>query len=309
MSALLRKRLLFVTGKGGTGKTTVSAALGLAAARAGKRTLICEVAEQERIGEAFGIDEVAYTETRLADGLYAFSVDPDRAREEWVRYQLPGPLAGLLNSSGLFRYLAAAAPGLAELVTIGKVWELAQLQRKTKGGGTYDLVIVDSPATGHGLAMLRAPRTIGDIARVGPIHGQAYRIHRFISDTRTTGTIAVTLPEEMPVSETLDLEQRLGGEMDMQLGAVVVNALYPQRFSREEGERIESLDGSGSPAARAALQAAVLEHERARAQRSQLRKLKRGTEAPVLTLPYLFEPELGLDELEALSRELERKLP
>jgi len=309
MPGLLDKRLLFVTGKGGTGKTTVSAALGLAAARAGKRTLVCEVAEQERIGEAFGIDEVAYSETRLADGLYAFSVDPDRAREEWVRYQLPGPLAGLLNASRLFGYLAAAAPGLAELVTIGKVWELAQLQRKAKGGAAYDLVIVDSPATGHGLAMLRAPRTIGDIARVGPIHNQAYKIHRFLSDERTTGAIAVTLPEEMPVSETLDLEERLGEEMEMGLGAVIVNALYPQRFSREEAERISSLDGRPSAAAQAAVRAAVLEHERARAQRSQLRKLKRGTEAPVMSLPYLFEPELGVNELETLSRELERKLP
>jgi hypothetical protein len=157
--------------------------------------------------------------------------------------------------------------------------------------------------------MLRAPRTIGDIARVGPIHSQAYRIHRFLSDERTTGAIAVTLPEEMPVSETLDLEERLTAEMDMGLGAVIVNALYPERFNREEGERIASLDGRGSPAAQAAVRAAVLEHERARAQRSQLRKLKRGTEAPVMSLPYLFEPELGVDELEALSRELERKLP
>jgi anion-transporting ArsA/GET3 family ATPase len=299
-----------VTGKGGTGKTTVAAAIGLAAVRAGKRVLVCEVAEQERIGEAFGVGEVGYSETELAPGLFAFSVDPRQAREEWVRYRLPSrTLAGFLNGSRLFGYLAAAAPGLAELVTIGKVWELAQLERKQKGATPYDLVVVDSPATGHGLAMLRAPSTIGDIARVGPIHNQAYAIHNFISDARNTGTIAVALPEEMPVSETLDLEERLRGEMAMELGAVVVNGLYPERFSREEGQRIEALDGRGSAAARSALAAAILEHERARAQRSQLRKLRRGAEAPVLTLPYLFEPELGTDELEQLSRELEKKLP
>jgi anion-transporting ArsA/GET3 family ATPase len=305
MPALLDKRLVFVTGKGGTGKTTVAAALGLAAARAGKRALVAEVAEQERIGEAFGKGEIGYQETELAPGLFAFSVDPVKAREEWVRYRLPSrTLAGALNSSRIFGYLAAAAPGLAELVTIGKVWELAQLERKAKGGAVYDLVVVDSPATGHGLAMLRAPSTIGDIARVGPIHRQAYRIHDFISHARLTGTIAVALPEEMPVAETLELEQRLSEELGMKLSSIVVNELYPERFSREEGERLASLDG-----AHPALQAALLEHERARGQRSQLRKLRRGADAPVLTLPYLFEPELGLEQLEQLSRELERRLP
>ena len=305
MPALLDKRLVFVTGKGGTGKTTVSAALGLAAARAGKRVLVAEVAEQERIGEAFGKGEIGYQETELAPGLFAFSVDPVKAREEWVRYRLPSrTLAGALNSSRLFGYLAAAAPGLAELVTIGKVWELAQLERKTKGGAVYDLVLVDSPATGHGLAMLGAPSTIGNIARVGPIHRQAYRIHDFISNSRLTATLAVALPEEMPVAETLDLEKRLKQEMGMKLAAIVVNGLYPERFTREEGDRLASLDG-----AHPALQAALLEHERARGQRSQLRRLRRGAKAPVMTLPYLFEPELGLEELEQLSRGLEKRLP
>jgi anion-transporting ArsA/GET3 family ATPase len=310
VSALLDKRLVFVTGKGGTGKTTVAAAIGLAAARAGKRTLVCEVAEQERIGDAFGKGEIGYQETELAPGLFAFSVDPVKAREEWVRYRLPSrTLAGVLNQSRLFGYLAAAAPGLAELVTIGKVWELAQLERKQKGASAYDLVVVDSPATGHGLAMLSAPSTIGDIARVGPIHRQAYRIHNFVSDARLTGAIAVALPEEMPVAETLDLEGRLGEEMGMPLGAIVVNGLYPERFSRAEGERLASLDGSVTAGAQAALRAALLEHERARAQRSQLRRLRRGARAPVLTLPFLFEPELGLEQLQQLSRELERRLP
>jgi len=192
-------------------------------------------------------------------------------------------------------------------VTIGKVWELAQLERKAKGGSPYDLVVVDSPATGHGLAMLRAPGTIGDIARLGPIHRQAYRIHEFISDTRLTGTLAVALPEEMPVVETLELEQRLRKEMEMGLHAIVVNGLYPERFSREEAKRLAGLDGGGPPGA--ALRAALLEHERARAQRSQLRRLRKGAKAPVRTLPFLFEPELGLEQLEQLSRELEKRLP
>ena len=107
------------------------------------------------------------------------------------------------------------------------------------------------------------------------------------------------------MAETLELEERLNDEMGMKLSSIVVNGLYPERFSREEAERLAGLDGGGPPG----VSAALLEHERARAQRSQLRRLRRGASAPVLTLPFLFEPELGLEELEQLSRELERRLP
>src|SRR3954470_14316647 len=182
MADLLDKRLVVVTGKGGVGKTTVASSLGLLAARRGKRTIVCEVAEQERMSRAFGAKGVSYRESQVAEGLWAFSVDPERAKEEWLEFQLrSGTLAGVLGHSRIFQYLTAAAPGLAELVTIGKVWELAQLQRKTARASPYDLVIVDAPATGHGLAMLRAPRTFADVARVGPINRQAGKIHRFIA--------------------------------------------------------------------------------------------------------------------------------
>ena len=184
---------------------------------------------------------------------------------------------------------------------------MAQLERRL-GSGSYDLAIVDAPATGHGLAMLRAPKTYADIARVGPIHRQATRIHSFVSDPACTAVVAVALPEEMPVNETLDLGDRLRDEMGMGLDAVVVNALYPERFSDDEAERLASLDGAGSEAQRAALEAALSEHRRARAQRAELRRLESETEAPVTTLPYLFQPDLGFEQLERLSRELEGAL-
>ena len=153
-----------MTGKGGVGKTTVAAALGLAAARRGMRTVLCEVAEQERLAAMFGASEVGHSELELAPGLFAVSVDPERAKEEWLGYQLKSEtLAGVLGGNRLFQYLTAAAPGLSELVTIGKVWDLAQLERRT-GGSVFDLAIVDAPATGHGLAMLRAPRTFAGVA-------------------------------------------------------------------------------------------------------------------------------------------------
>jgi anion-transporting ArsA/GET3 family ATPase len=306
--SLLEKRLVVVTGKGGTGKTTVSAALGLIAVRRGRRAVVCEVARQERLGSMFGAGELGHSERELAPGLWGISIDPERAKEEWLRHQLhSGPLAGLLGHSRIFQYLTAAAPGLSELVTMGKVWDMAQLERRL-GGASYDLAIVDAPATGHGLAMLRAPKTFADIARVGPIHRQARQIHEFVTDPARTGVVAVALPEEMPVNETLELGGRLRKEMGLELDAVVVNGLYPERFTGDEAELLASLDGAGSAGQRAALGAALSEHRRARAQRAELRRLKREAEAPVATLPYLFQPDLGPEQLERLSKELERRL-
>jgi anion-transporting ArsA/GET3 family ATPase len=308
MASLLDRRLVVVTGKGGVGKTTVAAALGLLAARRGKRTVVCEVAEQERLAALFGIADVGHEERELARRLHAVSVQPKRAKEEWLRHQLKSTtLAGVLGGSRMFQYLTAAAPGLSELVTIGKVWDLAQLERRTRGS-VVARAIVDAPSTGHGLAMLRAPRTYASVARVGPVSRQAGIIDSFLHDRASTAVLVVALAEEMPVSETIDFERRLSGELGMAVEQVIVNAVYPQRFGAREAERLRSLDGRGSPSANAALRAALAGHERARGQRSQLRRLRRHVEAPVATLPYLFEPELGREEAERLADELERRL-
>jgi anion-transporting ArsA/GET3 family ATPase len=305
--SLLDRRLIVVTGKGGVGKTTVSAALGLVAARAGKRTVICEVAEQERLADLFGVDASGHEERELAPNLHTVSVDPELAKEEWLRYQLKsGTLAGVLSGSSVFRYLSAAAPGLSELVTIGKVWDLAQLERRT-GGSVFDLAIVDAPATGHGVAMLRAPSTYASVARVGPIRRQALQIDEFLRDRKRTGVVVVALPEEMPVNETLDLERRLAEEMELAIDRAVVNALYPERFTREDAKRLRAA-AAGDGRAPAPVRAALAEHERVRGQRSQLRRLRRGLDAPVATLPFLFEPELGLVQLEELAGRLKRAL-
>lgn len=310
---------MFVTGKGGVGKSTVALALGLTAARRGRRTILCELAQQERASRLFRREGIGFEETELAPGLAAISIDPQLAMEEYLRVQVGNRrLFHLLFENRIFQYFAAAAPGAKELVTMGKIWELAQLERPWTGAeARYDLVVVDAPATGHGLGLLGIPRTIRDIARVGPIRRQAGRIDSFVRDPSRTGVVAVALPEEMPVVETLDFGRRLEREMGMTVDAVIVNALYPERFTAAEARVLAEVgrDGStpagGAPlsaSARDAVHAAQLEHRRARSQRAQLRRLREETDGTVTTLPFLFEPELGREEVERLARRLEQRL-
>jgi anion-transporting ArsA/GET3 family ATPase len=302
---LLDKRLVFVTGKGGVGKTTVAVALGLRAAAAGKRTIVCEVSSQENASRFFAHAQVGFHEVEMEENLWSISIDPDESMREYVLLQLKvRAMRDLLFRSRIFNYLAAATPGLKELVTIGKIWELAQLDRKVKSGRKYDLVIVDAPATGHGIGFLQTPRTFAAIARVGPIHSQAQQLNRLIVDHEHTGTAIVALPEEMPVNESAALERELRAEVGVAVDRVYLNGLYPERFTNEEAERLAALAAGENGAARAAARAAVSEHGRARSQRAQLARLRRRVEAPVKTLPFLFEPELGVESARELAARL-----
>src|SRR3954447_13706850 len=257
VTLLLDRRLVVVTGKGGVGRTTVAGALALAAVRAGKRVIVAEVTKQEHLSRPFRREAVGYSETELAENFYAISIDPEHALEEYLGKQVPGLLSCALLHNRIFEYFVAAAPGVRELTTIGKAWELSQQQRKYGSGKAYDLVILDAPASGHGLAMLQAPRTFAEIARVGPIRRRADGIHDFVRDPERTGVVSVALPQEMPVNETIEFREKLGTDMGMDVDAIVLNQLLPERFTSEEYEQIESVDGGhGSEDVAAALRAA-----------------------------------------------------
>jgi anion-transporting ArsA/GET3 family ATPase len=306
--SLLDRRLLFVTGKGGVGKSTVAVALGLLAARHGRRTIVAELAGQDRVRSAMSADAAdGFEEVAVADGLATISIDPESAMEEYLRVKT-GVLGQALGSSRIFQAFAMATPGMRELLSMGKVWELAQLQRRTSGAAPYDLVIVDSPAAGHGMGLLRTPRTFAEIARVGPIAATAQRIAATIADPQFTAVLAVATAEEMPVNETLWLSEQLAGD-GLALEAVIVNALYEQRFTRAEATRLARARraSNGLPAG-AALGAALSQRARADAQREQLVRLREGLgELATLELPFVFAEALGRADLEALAGALERE--
>jgi anion-transporting ArsA/GET3 family ATPase len=304
--SLLDHRLIFVTGKGGVGKSTVAIALGLVAARRGLRTIVAELQSQERVQRAFHHDAEHFKEVELAPRLYTISIDPQHAMEEYLRVKA-GPLGQALGTSRLFHAFAMATPGMRELLSIGKIWELAQLERRTRGASPYDLVVVDAPATGHGVGILRTPKTFADIARVGPIAHQGRTIAETIADSSFTAVVAVSTPEEMPVNETLSLRETLGRER-LELDAVIVNAVYPARFAAADVARLQqALEGARSRLARDALRAALSEHARGETQRSQLARLTEGLSmnGRVVELPFVFADQLREAELELLADALE----
>jgi anion-transporting ArsA/GET3 family ATPase len=305
MKALLDRRLVFVTGKGGVGKSTVATALGLLAARHGLRTIVVELASQDRLQRTFAHAPEQFVEVELAPRLFGISVDPQHSMEEYLRLKGGPVVGGLLSSSRLFQAFATATPGMRELLSIGKVWELAQLERKTHHASPYDLVVVDAPATGHGVGILKTPRTFADIARVGPIAAQGRAIATTIADRSFTALVAVATPEEMPVNETLSLRDALAAER-LELDRVVLNALYPQRFDEDQAAALRAaLAEAETPLERCSLRAALSEHARAAMQREQRARLAERFDGRLAELPFLFADQLGLPELDRLADELE----
>jgi anion-transporting ArsA/GET3 family ATPase len=251
------RTLIYVTGKGGVGRSTVSASLGLAASNAGRRTIVCEVAEQDRLSRAFGRrDRIGDEETELADGLWGISIDPWAALRDWLAAQLGSKMIGkVLFDNNAFRYFAAAAPGAREIATIVKVWQLTD---------AYDTVVVDAPASGHGLGMLRTPRTFANLARVGPIRKQSDRVQELLEDEAVTAYVAVALAEDMPVNETLELAERLPEVVGQDLSAIVVNGVHSRRFSKADAERLDATTNGGPALAAVPAGTAAPPHRRTR---------------------------------------------
>jgi hypothetical protein len=306
MTTLLHRELVFVTGKGGVGKTTVALACAIAAARDGRRTILCEIAGQERAASLFGRARAPRgAEVPLADRLWTTSIDPHIALEEWAGRQIGSRrLVGVLSRSNAFAAFVNVAPGARELVTITKAWELGRADRWDRRARGYDVVVVDGPASGHGVGMLRTPGTFAEIARVGPIASQARRVTQLLEDPSRSALLAVAQAAEMPVSETLELEGRVDRELGRDLDAIVVNAFLPKRFTAAEIDALADSDGSLP----AAVAAARSQYGQSVVQQGQLRRLRRHARAEVHTLPFIATAALGPDDVRGLATALGQRL-
>jgi anion-transporting ArsA/GET3 family ATPase len=291
-----------VAGKGGVGKSTVAAAIALDAVGKGRRTLVVELAGRSDVYRILGgrPRDGGRAETELAAGLFHISIERDAVLEDYLEHEVPGPFpGGRIARSRSFSTLVDAAPGMGDLLAIGKVWELSQRPRRRRGARPYDLVVLDGPASGQLLGLLKAPRTFGTIARVGPIARQSADIDRSLRDPRLTGVIVVATPEQMAVSEALGLRDGLGS-LEVPLDAAVLNKAVSIRFSRAEHSALQS--AREDPAVANALWLA----DRARAQRRHIDHLDRELDGlSRARLPFVFE-ELDRAGIARLAGHLDR---
>ena len=296
--ALLDLRLLFVTGKGGVGKTTVAAGLAQLAAEHGKRVLVCEVDAKGDVTSLFEAPPTDFTPREVAPGIWSMSMDTEASLREYLKLHLRIPVMGRIGPlAKAFDFVATAAPGVREILTVGKFcYEVRERH--------YDLVVVDAPASGHIVGQLAAPQAINDLVKVGLIRSQTDWMLDILSDPGQTGLVAVCTPEEMPVSETLELERRVRQETTVRMSAVVVNRVLPELFGQREEEIFEQLrrpETERELAARAGgdvtpvLEAARLAVTLRRTRSTHLQRLQAGLppDLPVLLLPYLFARSFG----------------
>ena len=289
-------------GKGGTGRSTVAAAFGLALARAGRRTLLVEVAGQERLSRLFATAEVGYsTERELAPGLFGLSIDPESATEEYLARQLRvRPVVELLVRSRAFSQFTAAAPGLAELVTVGKIWTLATQLRDGGRRPVWDNLVVDLPATGHGIALLETAGNVRDLAAAGPIADQAAAIQRVVTHPAATGVAVVARPDELAVTEALESAAALR-ERGLPVALAVLNAASSARFSPAEEPALSAAARAAEGPAREAVRAALAHLARQAVEAELAARLRDGAGVPLLRLPRLVRRRFDVAALDVLA--------
>ncbi len=319
VTGLLNKRLLIVSGKGGVGKSTVVAATALMAARRGKRVLAVELDSKERISQLFGAPEVGHDGRQVFENVWAVNLHPERVMDEFIQSQVPlRALARQVVESPIYRYFVAAAPGLKELVTLGRIRMLEEERRTRRSAKPkWDLIIVDAPATGHGISFLRVPYLVKKTLKMGPIFKQAEKIIALLKDKRRTRFLLVTLAEDMPANEAIEMYHAIEGELGIPLASLIINGVYPKVLSAAQqatlAELSARLDTAELPPRDAALVQAMIACMDAAVRRRALNekyitKLTREIRHVAVEVPFVFSSSLDFDLVDTVSTSLEERL-
>lgn len=321
----LEPRVLIVSGKGGVGKTTVAAALALVAARRGRTVCLAEVDRKGSLPKLFDASGLGYDPKEMSPGVWGMNIVPEAALAEYLEVQYHmRRISKAFSSTHFVDYITTAAPGLKDILVLGKIWYLEQ-GRDTGGGQPhFDTIVVDAPAAGHMLSFLSAPMGLSDALQIGPVRRQSDWLIGMLRDPERTRVHLVTLPEEMPVSETLETAEALRTRVGIDTGAVFANAVYRRLFTPAESKRVAELDNGDAGALMTEAKAAGLDLDtddigavlgyarfleaRRSIQTTHLKKLSQGVADPVIELPFLFSAGLGLPDIETLADGIETEI-
>ena len=305
MTSLFDKRVVFVTGKGGAGKTTITAALGIAAASLGKNVLLVETHENDALGSLFNQRGFTEKPSGLDSNIWGVRINPKIVLEEYIRKYVTVPfVAYQIIHSRIFEHLAVAAPGLKEVMILSDIRRFEQKKNPNRKAPLYDLIIVDSPATGHGLSLLRVPSTLISMFQTGPIASQTLWVENMLKDTNRTTLILVALPEELPVNETLELERKAENDLNMRVEAIFVNMVYLEIFSPADEIAIEHISNSEPEIIQPMIVTARKQIARRKLQQSHIHRLLEESEHPVFQLPFYFTNNLHLERIREIAGHL-----
>jgi len=302
-SDLLDRRLVVVTGKGGVGKSTIAASLATLAARRGKRVLVAEVDARERVAPMLGGRPSGPVIRQVVPNISTVNVDPHHALEEYALMVVKvRAIYQAVFENRVVRFFLRAVPSLAETLMLGKI--LHEARSESGGKPRWDLVIVDAPATGHAIQLLGVPKALLDTVPAGPLRRDAGWMQALLADPARTSVVLVSLPEEMPVSETVELDAQVRDLLRLPRGPVFVNAMPDERFSPGERDLLRGLAGSDPPVGPAA-RAAVLQAGRQERASAQVERLRDALGRPVVTLPLLAADRWGRRALDRIADAME----
>lgn len=291
-------RFEIVIGKGGVGRTTVAAAMALTSAGSGQKTLLASTGTKERLSHMVGPPRVKTVNRRISPTLDAVALEPWASIEEYTLMMLKlRSLQRIVFGNRFMKNFVTGIPGIYEWAILGK--STYHVLEEKGGRKRYDRIILDAPATGHGLALLRVPILIRSAVSSGPVLRDANERWYLMTDADITRIILVTLAEEIVVTETLGLREEIEDDLGLSVGLVVVNKVIPRLFDPEEEEVILGRVSAGGSEPR--LKAAALRIHRSRIQRTQIKRLREGIHAPFLEVPLLATRRFGRRALVRLA--------
>jgi anion-transporting ArsA/GET3 family ATPase len=318
--AVLESRVVLVTGKGGVGKSSVSAAIAMAGARSGRRTALVEVEGRQTFSKLFATAPWDFDEREFRPSLFGLSIDPEASLTEYLEmFYGAKRISKLVVGSTAVEFATTAAPGIKDVLLIGKVKEMER-RRTDDGRFHYDLIVVDCPPTGRIVNFLKAPDATTELVNVGPIRTQAQTLIDMLMDADRTKVVLATLLEEMPVTETIEGIAALR-ELGVTVGPVFANRVLPERFAEDEAKALAALDPSaladllagadlevGEDAAAALLALGTSYLDRLALQDAMRAELARRLPLPVVELPEIYAEDFAAEQISLLADVVEEVL-